>query len=381
MAAVFGNPVMAGNNLARTQMQSPNYVLNVTGWAIRKDGTAQFTGVVLVGGSFTGSNFVINSSGEFFYDGAPAAGNLIISNAPAAGTDAKGNAYLIGITSYNHGISPIQATQIYNGAVGLYTAATEAGPYSLIGFLGLTASGADVQVSGQGSVTNSNIQLFPGFAKAVIVNANGTSGQNQSVFRVVNGLAAPISPASQLIAAAAADRVLGIMVAGDTSNRLLIDSNGKITWGSGTVQDTNLYRAAASILQTDDTLYVPTMLQASSANTPETWHNFGAPIAGWAVGTMRYKLLADSGLVIIEMDNLQPPGAPPVDGTTIFTVANGLPAAYRPSIARRLPTGHGAGAGGEQTQLSFNLDGSVNVYGVGGTTVARMDGTFILSTI
>jgi hypothetical protein len=45
-------------------------------------------------------NTIINPNGIFVYSGAPAAGNLIASSAPAAGTDQFGNAYLQGDAAY-----------------------------------------------------------------------------------------------------------------------------------------------------------------------------------------------------------------------------------------------------------------------------------------
>jgi hypothetical protein len=44
-------------------------------------------------------------------------------------------------------------------------------------------------------------------------------------------------------------------VTGDSANRYLVDTNGKINWGLGsTAADTNLYRAAAGVLRTDGAL-------------------------------------------------------------------------------------------------------------------------------
>ena len=60
-------------------------------------------------GTYTGSNFVINSSGAFFYSGAPALGNLIASIAPLAGTDSHGNVYVQGLASYSPGSFYTQA--------------------------------------------------------------------------------------------------------------------------------------------------------------------------------------------------------------------------------------------------------------------------------
>jgi hypothetical protein len=51
----------------------------------------------ITGTTFTGTNFILNSSGFFFYNGAPALGTLSTSIAPTAGTDTFGNVYPAGI--------------------------------------------------------------------------------------------------------------------------------------------------------------------------------------------------------------------------------------------------------------------------------------------
>ena len=68
----------------------------LAGWQVRKDGSAEFNNLT-IRGTFSGTDFELNSAGAFFYNGTPAAGNLIISVANAAGTDAFGNAYPLGI--------------------------------------------------------------------------------------------------------------------------------------------------------------------------------------------------------------------------------------------------------------------------------------------
>lgn len=45
----FGNPILAGNVLARTSMQSEDFVAGVSGWAIYRDGSAEFNDVVVRG--------------------------------------------------------------------------------------------------------------------------------------------------------------------------------------------------------------------------------------------------------------------------------------------------------------------------------------------
>jgi hypothetical protein len=48
----FGNPILAGNTLNRTSMQSEDFVAGVSGWAIYRDGSAEFNDVVVRGDLF-----------------------------------------------------------------------------------------------------------------------------------------------------------------------------------------------------------------------------------------------------------------------------------------------------------------------------------------
>jgi hypothetical protein len=100
----FGNPLVAkGGSLVYPSIHSPDFVHNVSGWTIKKDGSAEFNDLV-IRGTFFGADFEINSLGAFFYSGAPATGNLIASIAGTAGAnDGHGNAFKAGITSYGVG--------------------------------------------------------------------------------------------------------------------------------------------------------------------------------------------------------------------------------------------------------------------------------------
>lgn len=98
----FSDPIIGGvQKLIRKAIQSPNYVAGSAGWTINKDGSNEFNNGTFRGtvtaSTFQGTDFVINSTAELFYSGTPAAGNLIVSIAPAAGTDSFGNTYPQGI--------------------------------------------------------------------------------------------------------------------------------------------------------------------------------------------------------------------------------------------------------------------------------------------
>lgn len=49
-------------------MQSPDYVPGVSGWSIFGDGSAEFNNLD-IRGTFTGSDFVVDTAGIFFYNG------------------------------------------------------------------------------------------------------------------------------------------------------------------------------------------------------------------------------------------------------------------------------------------------------------------------
>lgn len=124
------DPVLGGVVLRRPAEQSPNYVQGVSGWTINADGTVEFNNGVFRGtisaGTFEGPNFVFNGTGEFFYSGAPAAGNLIYSvvGGSVVVTDPSGNQAFPGATSYSGPVSTggSLAVQTFNGAVTFWQA-------------------------------------------------------------------------------------------------------------------------------------------------------------------------------------------------------------------------------------------------------------------
>jgi hypothetical protein len=105
-------------------------------------------------------------------------------------------------------------------------------------------------------------------ASAFAANSAGTnlnySEASGGIFTVTNA-ATPTSGANvELYAHAAADSTFSIAVSGDSYNRLLVDSNGKYTWGSGSaVGDTDLYRSGVSTLATDQSFIAAGYLQAT----------------------------------------------------------------------------------------------------------------------
>lgn len=129
----FSHDVAGGQgNLIVTALQSPNFVHDVSGWQIAKDGSAEFNDLV-IRGTFYGTDYVINSDGAFFYSPSEGAGNLIASISAGSGTDQYGNAWLPGNVSYGPGNGGIgyAASQLGSGVQSFYTAPAYGGPWTL----------------------------------------------------------------------------------------------------------------------------------------------------------------------------------------------------------------------------------------------------------
>lgn len=93
----------------------------VSSWA-SKAGTDPYTNAYPQGFSigpgsvFEGTDFIIDSSGAFFYQGTPASGNLLISIAPMAGTDDFSNPYRQGLEL--HAVNGSNFTQALTFSTG-----------------------------------------------------------------------------------------------------------------------------------------------------------------------------------------------------------------------------------------------------------------------
>jgi hypothetical protein len=90
------NPIVGGGGaLVYPSIHSPNFLTGISGWTVKKDGSAEFDNLT-IRGTFNGTDFILNNAGMFFYSSAPAAGNLIASIAAVNGTDGFGNIYFGG---------------------------------------------------------------------------------------------------------------------------------------------------------------------------------------------------------------------------------------------------------------------------------------------
>lgn len=138
----FTDPIVAGDELVRDSMRSSDYVPGVSGWIIRRDGSAEFNagtfrgslllgsadgpGIVLDGNAGTiteydesGSEYVtINDGGLTVFDGGGSTGFVRIERNPDAGKTVRIALMPTGIGATPGSEAQILATALNKGGVG-----------------------------------------------------------------------------------------------------------------------------------------------------------------------------------------------------------------------------------------------------------------------
>ena len=111
----------------------------------------------------------INPQGYVTYSPNAAAGNLVASIAPAAFTDAYGNSVLAGFVTYTQS-APFIASQVFNGQIQFWQAASQAGPWTASGPLILDGSLLSL-ASGSQTAVQASLQLSGGATQAATLAA------------------------------------------------------------------------------------------------------------------------------------------------------------------------------------------------------------------
>lgn len=276
------DPIVGGTALRIPAIRSPNYIAGSSGWTINQDGSVEFNNGTFRGtvtaGTFQGTNFVINSTGAFFYSGTPALNNLIVSIANAAGTDAYGNDYLSGVTTYDESANDL-FTQLNAGGITIGNIIPAGGP---------DTADAGLIVSGITGITNS-LTI-------------------RSVVEVT-----PNTDAAQVT-----------LVAGAPS----------ATTGQPGVPRVELFDVAGS--SPCDLWTTGSVVKLSGPDSPYTWQDPTSLLGtGWAIGPnsgtvqkLQYRKDALDNLVLV--GSVHSTSATPA--ATLFT----LPSGYRPAITQRV---------------------------------------------
>lgn len=210
----FANPVVAGKLLVRDAIQSPNYVPGVIGWAINKDGSAEFASGAIRGnipvsqvasgainglftvGNVAGSHVEIGTNGGgksgvrlYAADGTTVLIDLDVTSGPSvpgsAVTGSVANATAAGTVTGSVGAAVALPGGQVTGTVPAATSATnQTGTGTISGLLRIgAAGGSHAEIGTNGA--KSGIRLYASDGVTILVDLDSTNG-NATFSGVVN---------------------------------------------------------------------------------------------------------------------------------------------------------------------------------------------------
>ena len=351
----FVNPILGGGGaLVRPAIKSPGYVPGVSGWSVNRDGDAEFNDITIREGTTV-------SGLALYYDGTPAAGNLILSIAAAAGVDDFGNAYPKGLAVGTSGGQMVQlTTTVGGGAVLLPTGVAAETLIAQIGTAVDNRSAANQQLIFQlsGPQQSGGERVF---AQMLSEAADGSVPARLQLVRggglqrllVVDRFQAQVLPQ----VASASSALFVNTASGHTGRLLRLQLNGADRFEVSAAGDV----AAAGIV----------------SKTGQTWQapSYAANWTGGSLASARYKPLQYR---LDAEDNLHVCGAARTTAAlaagsyTLFT----LPAGYRPTDLYSGPAIQVSSADAWKTAVRFNID-STGAVGINtATALASGDGIY-----
>lgn len=319
-----GKPAFGGTVLRIPAIQSPNYVPGVSGWAIFQNGTVEFNSGTFRGtvtaGTFKGTDFIIDPTGAFFYNGVPALGNIPVAVLGVVAVDPFGNDVTPGDASALGSIIAIGAAP--SGGTPTYVQLVPGSPQAFLGI----GSGDPAEAT-------------PGRILATILGSGGTRALQTSLNapRVTGqaaGAAAQIllesespdlsTPPDMILSASDATHFTSMSI---TPVQVLVNVNatGNITF------EANAAGIALFLDPVNQQVVCGWPLVAATTlggGTPEPWNTLGT-LAGYTVGQARYRRTA---LGEVEFDiNVTGTGANAASVAFSVTLPAGPPT-YRPAV-------------------------------------------------
>lgn len=408
MAGGFQHDIAGGSGeLVVAQVQSPNYVHGVSGWIIRKDGTAEFHDIEIPAGSGGATIYFASTApagantGDLWYDtaaglelsqwnGSAWVAYQISTGAIAANAITTGLIAAGAVTATQIAANTITAAQLAAGIVyaGIVDATTITGATliadgtsgEILVYSGTPAAGnligswsgaagtdshgnaypAGLKVYGTGSSAAAYVLLDPVYGRIVIQNE-------------LSGYQAICDGGSLSMATPSSASNPATIATQNSPLALIIESPSDGTDGAAEMK---LYAGTSSVAPYVTSPYIVALNPSSGA--AETWHSFaGSYQNGWTAFSGRdlcYRLEPDGTVHLTGRVNV-PSGVG--NPSTVAT----LPAGYRP--ANRPETVHAENIGSTgsffNTYVEINTSGNVNVYGApGGGSSVSIGGRFAL---
>lgn len=346
MAIDFVNPLTAGTVLVRSDVRSQNYHTGTDGWIIQSNGNAEFNNLT-VRGVFNGSNFTINSSGIFMYNGTPAAGNLIGSWTSASGTDSFGNNYNAGFSIYQGA-----STQYLIDTSGNLTVGSSTGAHFTF------SNGATPTMKAFDSLGRQCLQLDSNTGLMTVldntdlnfIQLNTTTAQTPGGIAVGTLPTAGVMPTATQVANAGGiynlngsslgmHSPIGAPVTYTTyaGTFLTAGQSGKVT-GSGLNPVVQIYALPIANASDVDLHVSGSVVKTDQSGNAYTWQTptYNANWAGWnafngltGYAPLQYRLDAENNLIITGTFK----AGTTVPGGAVFN----LPAGYRPNGGGAIP--------------------------------------------
>lgn len=285
MSQPFPEQVTPGGILVYPQIQSPNFVHDVSGWQVARDGSAEFNDVTIRGGQVIGGT-------SLYYNGTPAANNLVASISAVPGTDAFGNDYLAGEVTYHFtavGPSGSLAVAVDDAGITWYSAASGTlGPWTQIASVnsfnvvpGLFVSAPAFKFS---SGVDGNAYTLGHLIRPSSATPASPQTINNTSAALITGCQAPVGVAAYQVKAIV--QYVGQQAAG-TPNFQLGLSGG----------------AAASVLWGNAVFHDAVAGTSGYVARPTAWSPFGGPVLStnnWMVTIDGYALFTAGGTVALQ---------------------------------------------------------------------------------
>lgn len=238
MGFARNSPIVAGTVLIRSSIQSANYVAGVSGWSINQDGSYELG----AGGTIRGDLLITGTNGNYI-QGTTSAGQATFRFRP-------------------QDLTGVPAADIGPGVV--YTASVDIPPTNQ--YMQMNVYAPHIVGDAFPRLTMSSRDTLSGDPMQVILGDSSVAGNCD--LQLNGAITVPgISTFNGLVnmVRAGTQAALRVRQAADTQQRLEVDTAGVLRFGSGAaVVDTNLFRSAADVLRTDDSLEVGTTLRVVS---------------------------------------------------------------------------------------------------------------------
>lgn len=293
----FLNQIVAGLTLVRAAIQSPDYVTGVSGWSIKRDGSAEFNDVAIRGGGSsdplvvgpdglpqvvvrtTPTNGLVLFPTNRVIEADAATLNSAVVDEGAADERAELQMTSPTVTGATDGVRLVLRSQPQDGSLPpSFSVQSRDGASTYLLVDETEVRVGFIRIDSEQSVATAPILTgyvdLDAFDRVVILASGeiqwgpGSGARDVRLYREAAGVLAT-DDTFRVYRAATTDNALSVRVAGDTTSRLFVNADGGHHWGpgGGAGSDVSLTRSAAGVLNVSGSLTTDNIRQGT-AQTP-----------------------------------------------------------------------------------------------------------------